>query len=319
MEEPLLNSDKLFHFTSKSNTISLILQNGFRYSGLNEKIISEDKSQLIFGVSFCDIPFKDTGFHRDCYGSYGLVMEKDWGIKNGISPVRYIHENSPGATELYLKIKKNLTELKHYYHNVGDVEYSILYLYSLIVLSESDNAELNYNKVISNREVENARDEFVEFYEFLKNNHKKYAELFTKYMELYTYRLSELHNELYHRDLYMRNYSESFACPKNEKIIKNKILYNEREWRAVKRISLKRDTPKSEYDKLLSYAEQNYLPKEYNMKFSESDIFAILIEKKEDKGEILSEIEKGSVINPEKIADKFFLLSEFQEFCGYNT
>jgi len=288
------------------------------YSGLNESIVNTQKTQLIFGVSFCDIPYKDTKIHRQCYGNYGLVMEKDWGIKNGISPVRYIHKNAPGTNELYLKIKKNTHDINHYYQAENDFDYPILYLLSLVVLYDSDKGNLNYKKVITSKEVEKHREEFIEFYKFLQE-HRKYAELLTKYMEVYTYRLSELHNELHHRDVYMRNYSENFICPNSKKHMKEKIIYNEREWRAVKIITLPSKSSKLEYEKLMSFVKQNHLPMEYNLKFSDKDIFAILIENKEDKNEIIKGIKKNSLINSNKIKDKFFLVDEFQNFCGKRT
>lgn len=46
-------------------------------------------------VCFCDIPLSQVSTHMDHYGSYGIGLSKTWGISKGISPVIYIHENSP--------------------------------------------------------------------------------------------------------------------------------------------------------------------------------------------------------------------------------
>ena len=61
---------------------------------------------------FCDIKINETTFHRNSYGQNALVLSKDRGMKNGITPVRYIHENSVGLDFDYMLTKSIFRELR---------------------------------------------------------------------------------------------------------------------------------------------------------------------------------------------------------------
>lgn len=45
-------------------------------------------------ICFCDIPISRISDHTAFYGSYGLGLTKDWGLKNGLTPLIYA---SPGS------------------------------------------------------------------------------------------------------------------------------------------------------------------------------------------------------------------------------
>jgi hypothetical protein len=45
-------------------------------------------------VCFCDLPLSLISKHLDEYGQFGIGLTKKWGIKNGVTPVFYMHEQS---------------------------------------------------------------------------------------------------------------------------------------------------------------------------------------------------------------------------------
>ncbi len=99
----VISSNALFHFTRSMEDIAGILENGFvarfcleDYSNLFDALT--DGFTMAFPmVCFCDLPISQLPGHMDFYGSYGLGMKKEWGIKNGISPVMYMHPGSDAA------------------------------------------------------------------------------------------------------------------------------------------------------------------------------------------------------------------------------
>lgn len=103
-----ISSDSLFHFTKKLDSVLSIVENGFRYNYLEEEIPFSGYPSSPFSnpgiikyinfctaICFCDVPFNLINEHRSQYGSYVIGLKKDWGIKNGITPIRYIHYYSP--------------------------------------------------------------------------------------------------------------------------------------------------------------------------------------------------------------------------------
>jgi hypothetical protein len=103
-----ISADSLYHFTTEYSTIEGILKTGFRYSTLKESVPFSFYPESPFSlpgvidffntssaVCFCDIPLELCGNHREQYGNYVIALSKKWGIKNGITPIRYIHRHSP--------------------------------------------------------------------------------------------------------------------------------------------------------------------------------------------------------------------------------
>jgi len=102
----LISSNTLFHFTSTLDNLIGILLNEFRprlsvesfdYVAQHLPPDSVDRESGIPMVCFCDIPLSQVGKHMEHYGSYGIGLDKDWGIAKGISPVFYTHPRSPGT------------------------------------------------------------------------------------------------------------------------------------------------------------------------------------------------------------------------------
>ena len=82
----------IFHYTNNFEVFLKILNNGFIPSYCEEKI--NDIEYYIPMVSFCNIPLRDVDLYMR-YGKYGIGMSLEWALKNSISPVIYIHENTP--------------------------------------------------------------------------------------------------------------------------------------------------------------------------------------------------------------------------------
>ncbi len=102
---PTISSNTLFHFTTNKENIISILKEGFKphlcMEDLNivlqDKPTKEEKEELehaIPMVCFCDIPLSQSKNHLDTYGHCGIGLSKEWGKRNKISPVLYVHEES---------------------------------------------------------------------------------------------------------------------------------------------------------------------------------------------------------------------------------
>jgi len=109
-------SKSLFHFTSKYEYLVDILANGFWPRYCLEDIewlgFAGDKEIAFPMVCFCDIPLGRIQYHRKIYGSYGIGISRDWGVKNDVSPVRYVNRNSAVA-KLYKSISDSAHQLKN--------------------------------------------------------------------------------------------------------------------------------------------------------------------------------------------------------------
>lgn len=108
---PRISSNTLFHFTNSKNSLISILERTFipnfcleDWSSF-EKDVIESSGDTLFHmaipiVSFCDIPLSQTTNHMETYGKYAIGLKKEWGIRNGISPVLYMHHDSPVVDSL---------------------------------------------------------------------------------------------------------------------------------------------------------------------------------------------------------------------------
>ena len=104
-----LSSTSLFHFTPKFESVLGILLKGFKYCNLREELPFGPLSSSIFSsiadviqyqqfvkaICFCDIPLSLVSDHINQYGRYFIGMSKEWGMKKGVTPIRYIHFDSP--------------------------------------------------------------------------------------------------------------------------------------------------------------------------------------------------------------------------------
>lgn len=111
-----ISSNSLFHFTSKAEYLIGILEHTFIPRYCYEEITLSDRLErlqvvgAIPMVCFCDISLGQINNHIKTYGSYGIGMTKEWGIKNKLNPLIYINQNSELADSVS-KISSSLFNL----------------------------------------------------------------------------------------------------------------------------------------------------------------------------------------------------------------
>lgn len=265
-----LSSDNLYHFKSNVDILNSILTYGFRHSMWSETIPYKTSMQHNFMVCFCDIRIEDADYHRQCYGDNAIVLTKEWGKQNGISPVRYIHENSPGILTNYIKCKNRFREIRQ---NAGDHPDTVVMDYSIFSILLDAN-KLHYDSLDEDvkhdsnllNEMEVLEKDFLKLFNDLRSLGQD--KTLAKYFRSLVNRILELHNELERRDSFMRVYSEDFTHPSTQKTIFNKILYDEKEWRSIKYAD------KADY---IDAVTNKFLQPKYNLKFSDNDVLAILL------------------------------------------
>ena len=82
----------VFHYTSVFQRLQGIILEGFFPSYCKEKV--GDSNYMTPMVSFCNIPIAEVDKYMR-YGKNGIGMSLNWAVRNGLTPVTYIHENSP--------------------------------------------------------------------------------------------------------------------------------------------------------------------------------------------------------------------------------
>lgn len=99
-----ISSSVLFHFTKSLDNIVDILTSGFYphycpeylFGRLHAKAASSNTPPAHAApmISFCDLPLSLIRKHLAEYGSFGIGLDKKWGIEKGVTPVLYMHEQS---------------------------------------------------------------------------------------------------------------------------------------------------------------------------------------------------------------------------------
>lgn len=90
-----ISANTLFHFTKDFVTLLNILKTKF-YPRLclEQQLMPQLPRLAVPMVCFCDIPLSHISEHTNRYGRYAIGIKKDWAMKQGVSPVLYIHDNS---------------------------------------------------------------------------------------------------------------------------------------------------------------------------------------------------------------------------------
>ena len=107
-----ISSNDLYHFTPKFEYIVSILENGFEHKLLEEVLPFTGFKNSVFSIQgivehiispyvvcFCDLPFSLISEHVSEYGRYCIGLSKEWGMSLGITPIRYVHHNTPEISD----------------------------------------------------------------------------------------------------------------------------------------------------------------------------------------------------------------------------
>jgi len=284
-----LSSDYLFHYKADFEVVKAILQNGFRHSLWSESLPYKHYEQHNFLCSFCDILPWQASYHRKCYGQYAIALTKEWGIRSGISPVRYLHDGSPGVSDEYIALK-NLNRKAGEERNNGIVTY--LQAYLLMSKMQDDGVlklgvgtTLLEDLCFESKQAEEIAT-FNTFVSGLPNDDSRLC--FYNYLNVFLNRIIKLNNELEKRDAFCRVYKGDFEHPISG-LTPGKILYDEREWRSIRMIEESIDG--SHVKKREMAHRDKFLPPEFNLKFTDDDLQYIIVENDSEISDIQRFIE----------------------------
>jgi len=307
-----LSSDLLFHYKRDFDVLKLILQYGFRHSLWRESLPFGGSKQLNFMCCFCDILPAQASAHKMCYGEYAIALTKEWGIRNGISPVRYVHSSSPGMNAKYTELKKMHRHASDF-RSVGHSEYFKMYLIPSLLLDEGKLKGGSYVQTLRAdpsllATAINLEKEFDDLSADLSDSQRL---IFYKALNVMLNRISELHNELESRDAFVRAYQEDFIHPESG-LFPDKVLYDEREWRSIRMIEEKKDgSHKAAFTTAL---ESKFLPPDYNLTFSEADLVHIVVKTDAEKVEIINFISRETCkITSSVAASKICTFAELEQ------
>jgi hypothetical protein len=283
-----LSSECLYHYTKELSSLKGILTSGFRFHLIKEelsykgKLITQDK----FAICFCDITNEDSASHRLEFGQYGIALTKEWGMKHGVSPVRYSHEWSPGNGDAY-------RALKSMYFSATQESPECLSSRNLLwaakiraVADEGKNGQPLQAPLYSDEGFKNREKYLEELRQVATIPNEKDNQLvltFRHTFESLMWYIQCLHNEFELRDMYIRRFEK----------------YDEREWRAIYVSNF--DEPP--FMEMMGEKEMR-LKDSYNLKFEASDIHELLVvneAQKADLSKFLRDQRRESLISRLKI------------------
>lgn len=267
-----LSSDFLYTYTSKYENLPLMLEFGLRHSLNIEKVPYKNSIQQNFIICFCDILPEHVDYHKSVYGNYSMAFTKEWGIRNGVTPLRYIHENSPGAHVDYIRLKNDFRIARESLKDGNQLDYFL----SLITFIKARENGLLIEDSIHEQQRINPIDAFLEQidkdFESKKTifGDSALMNIFNDWVIPVLHLLEKSVDELEKRDAFLRIYQDDFRH------VKNKVLYDEREWRSVRFIT--EEENKINPTKYSEAISNKFLPSEYNLHFKPSDVQAIIVE-----------------------------------------
>jgi len=132
-----VSANTLFHFTSIKGLTGILSSIGFycQYSDEHFENILPSKSQYRFTyipmTSFCDLTIMqlaNDSVHRKDFGEFGIGLTKEWGIRNGVSPVMYVHKESEQTKRLerLINAMKDFRKRTNDDETIGNIEQEMI-------------------------------------------------------------------------------------------------------------------------------------------------------------------------------------------------
>lgn len=211
-----ISTDNLYHYTSKFEWILSIIENGFEYRNCEEKLPLTGFSSSVFSlpgivvhkiypkvVCFCDIPFSLVSDHINQYGEYCIGLTKEWGVNNGITPIRYVHYNTPDLRDDTFYLLKTCAENYHRFDN------------SMLLMINEMLKETKDFEGVTDEDLDKLPDKWKRII----------MQMDCEYFNMLKFTQTYIGN--------MRSYEDEW----DDRVTKNKTkrrFYDEREWRALK-------------------------------------------------------------------------------------
>lgn len=116
-----LSSNVLWHMTKKDAFFCILKSKQFRYSYSLEKAFpSKDMKGIAFPmISMSDLPFSEIATTKWTYGDYAIGLSREWGVKNGFSPVWYCNVGSRVWLQLSKMVYESATHDDKGYFGMG--------------------------------------------------------------------------------------------------------------------------------------------------------------------------------------------------------
>lgn len=209
-----ISSSTLSHHKKEFKYFIKILEEGFEHRVMNESLpFTPNSNSAFFGpgiirydftfqaVCFTDLPIDKIESHINQYGKYIISLSKNWGIANGITPIRYVHHYTPDLLNDKLDLIRSFVENP----NMSS---------SIIKTVNEFLSKIGIQETITSNEISNLPDKYkylIKFYDHLVND-----------ISLYTYSHFGLMRE------YEGEWEDRVTGDK-----KNRRFYDEREWRSL--------------------------------------------------------------------------------------
>ena len=110
------SANVLFNFMRQLDYLKMIIKNQAIIPRYYEETIDhleiEEVNKISFPMTcFCDINLQRLIPHVEFYGYYGIGLDKGWGIKQGIQPIRYINKNSKLSSDFSRVFSNSLNRI----------------------------------------------------------------------------------------------------------------------------------------------------------------------------------------------------------------